>query len=141
MKFQTEWLPVEGTVPEFFTHLIRAIEAYAPHQYEIKLLNQVDRCAERAFLVEPVINPDCPEEFKRVVSEVVDFSSDINAKRQHDLTCTFPETHKCEIHHLTFDPKFVSVDEIAQSHPRSAKFLKQRKIDRVLRPENVVVSC
>ncbi len=28
VKFQTEWLPIEGTVPEFFTHLIHAIEAY-----------------------------------------------------------------------------------------------------------------
>ena len=128
-------------MPEFFTHLTRSIEAYAPHQYEIKLSNRVDKCAERAFLVEPVMNEDCPDEFKHVVSEVVDFSSDINAKREHDLTCTFPETHKCEVHHLTFDPKFVSVNEIEKSHPRSAKFLKQRKIDRVLRPENVVVYC
>ena len=37
VKFQTEWLPVEGMVPEFFTHLTRSIEAYPPHQYEIKL--------------------------------------------------------------------------------------------------------
>ncbi len=89
-----------------------------------------------------MINQDCPDEFKHVVSEVVDFSSDINAKRQHDLTCTFPETHKCEVHHLlTYLPKFVSVDEIAQSHPRSAKFLRQRNINRVLRPNNTVVYC
>ena len=141
IKFQTEWLPVEGTVPEFFTHLICSIEAYAPHMYELKLSERVDKCAERAFLVKPVINHDCPEEFRHVVSEVVDFSSDINAKRQHDLTCTFPETHKCEVHHLTFDPKFVSVDQIQHSHPRSAKFLKKKNIDRVLQPENVVVFC
>ena len=46
------------------------------------------------FLVEPVINEDCPEAFKWVVSEVVDFDSDANAKRQHDMTCSFPEIHK-----------------------------------------------
>ena len=68
--------------------------------------------------MEPLINDDCPEEFKHVVTEVVDFSSDIHAKREHDLTCTFPETHKCEVHHLTFDPKFVTVDEIERNHPR-----------------------
>ncbi len=101
----------------------------------------MNKCTERAFLVEPVINKDCPEVFKWVVSEVVDFSSNIQAKREHDLTCTFLETHKCKVHHLTFDPKFVSVDEIELSHPRSAKFLCQNKIDRVLRPENVVVYC
>ena len=141
VQFQTEWLPVEGTVPDFFTHLTRSLEAYAPHQYELKLSNRVFKCAERAFLVEPLINDDCPEEFKHVVTEVADFSSDIHAKREHDLTCTFPETHKCEVHHLTFDPKFVTVDEIERNHPRSAKFLRQRKIERVLRPENVVVYC
>ena len=69
------------------------------------------------------MNDDCPEEFKHVV-EVVDFSSDINSKRKHDLTCTFPETHKCEVRHLTFDPKFVTVDEIEQKHPRLAKLLQ-----------------
>lgn len=141
VKFQTEWLPVEGTVPEFFTHLTRSLEAYAPHQYELKLSNRVYKCAERAFLVEPLINDACPEEFKHVVTEVFDFSSDIHAKREHDLTCTFPETHKCEVHHLTFNPKFVSVDEIERHHPRSARFLRQRNIVRVLRPENVVVYC
>ena len=30
VKFQTEWLLVEGTVSEFFTHLTRAIEAFVP---------------------------------------------------------------------------------------------------------------
>ena len=78
--------------------------------------------------MERLINNDCPEEFKHVVTEVVDFSSDIHAKREHDLTCTFPETHQCEVHHLTFDPEFVTVDEIERNHPRSAKFLRQRKL-------------
>ena len=139
VKFQTEWLPVEDSVPEFFAHLVGALEAYMPHAYEIKLSDRVDKCAERAFLIDPAANPACPDEFKGVVMEVVDFSSDIHAKREHDVTCTFPESHKCEVHHLTFAPKFISVDAIAIDHPRSADTLRKRKIDRVLRAENVVV--
>ena len=141
VKFQTEWLPVEGSVPEFFEHLLRSIDAYLPHKYELNLSHRVEKRAERAFIVDPVIREDCPEEYKDTVLEVVDFSSDIHAKRSHDLTCSFPETHKCEVHHLTFQPKFVTVDEIEQHHPRSAKRLRNRGVDRVLRPENVVVYC
>jgi len=140
VKFQTEWLPREGTTPQFLTHLTTSLEAYLPHLYEIQLSNRVYKCVERAFLIEPLINPDCPPQFKDVIMEVCDFSSDIHAKRAHDLTCTFPETHKCEIHHLTFNSKFVSVDEIAKDHPRSANSLRKRGVERVLRPENVVVS-
>jgi len=89
--------------------------------------------------VSPAADDECPEEYKGTVSEVVDFASDIHAKRQHDLTCSFPESHKCEVHHLTFDPKFISVDEIEKSHPRSARMLRKRGVERVLRPENVVI--
>lgn len=138
VKFQTEWLPVKGTKPEFFTHLITSLDAYLPHLYEIQLSNCVDKCAERAFLVEPLTNLDCPEEFKDVVMEVCDVLSDIHAKRSHDTTCSFPETHKCEVHRLTFDPKFVSVEEIAKDHPRSAATLRKRGVERVFRPENGV---
>ena len=28
VKFQTEWLPVNGTVPEFFDHLTRLVQEY-----------------------------------------------------------------------------------------------------------------
>lgn len=132
---------MEGTVPEFFSHLLRCIEEYMPHVYELKLSNRVDKCAERAFVINPAANNECPDEFKEVIMEVVDFASDIHAKRQHDLTCTFPETHKCEVHHLTFDPKFISVIEIEENHPRSAKLLRKRGVERVLRPENVVIYC
>ena len=37
VKFQTEWLPVEGTRPQFFEHLVRSIEKYLPHAYEVQL--------------------------------------------------------------------------------------------------------
>ena len=141
VRFQTEWLPVDGSVPEFFAHLIRSIDAYLPHAFEIRLSNRVDKCAQRAFIVSPATDDECPEEYKGTVSEVVDFASDIHAKRQHDLTCSFPESHKCEVHHLTFDPKFISVDEIEKSHPRSARMLMKRGVERVLRPENVVIYC
>ena len=117
VKFQTEWLPVEGTVPEFFEHLRRSLDAYMPHKYELTLSGRADKCAERAFLVDPVACEDCPPEFKDCLLEVVDFLSDIHAKRSHDLTCSFPETHKCEAHHLTFNPKFVTVEEIGKEHP------------------------
>ena len=141
VKFQTEWLPVEGSVPEFFEHLNRSIQEYFPHAYKIKLSNRVGKLGERAFIIDPVARQDCPDEFKGVVSEVVDFASDIHAKRKHDLTCSFSESHKCEVHHLTFSPKFVTVDEIAVKHPRAAKTLMKRNIDRVLWPENVVAYC
>ena len=141
VKFQTEWLPVEGTVPEFVAHFIRSMEAYFPHTYELKLSNRVDKCAERAFIIDPATKDDCPDEFKGVVLEVVDFASDIHAKRHHDLTCSFPETHKCEVHHVTFGPKMVSVAEIEKDHPRAAKKMRNKKVERVLRPENVVFYC
>ena len=40
------------------------------------------------------------------------FASNIHAKRSHDLTCTFPKTHKYEVHHITHAPKFVTIEEI-----------------------------
>ena len=45
----------------------------ASHQCELNLSNRVFKCVERAFLVELFINYDCPQEFKHVVTEVVDF--------------------------------------------------------------------
>ena len=76
------------------------------------------------------------------MSEVVDFSSDINAKRAHDLTCTFPESHKCEVHCLTFNPRFMPIDDTFKiEHPKTYKMLRKRGVERVLRPESVVVFC
>ena len=74
--------------------------------------------------------------------EVVDFASDIHAKREHDRTCSFPETHKCEVHHLTFNSKFLPIDRDYQKlHPKSYQLLRKRGVERVLRPENIVVFC
>ena len=139
VRFQTEWLLVEDTVKEFFAHLIGVLKAYIPHVYEIKLSDRVGRYVEGVFLINPVANPVCPDEFKDVVMEVVDFLSNIHAKGEHDVTCTFPESHKCKVHHLSFDPKFVLVDIIEVNHPCSATALRKRKIDRVLHLENVVL--
>ena len=94
VKFQTEWLPVEGTVLDSFTHLAWLLEAYAPHLYELRLLNRVYKCADNTFLVKLLINGNCLEEFKLIVTVVIDFSGNIQATREHELTCTFPETHK-----------------------------------------------
>ena len=140
-KFQTEWLPVEGSLPQFFEHLIRSLEAYLPHSYETKLSNWVDKCAERAFLVlvDLVIQQNCPGELKGVVFEVNDFASDIHTTRHHDLTCSFLESHKCEVHHLSFAPTFVLVDEIETKHPRTARKLRKRGVAGVLCPENTVI--
>ena len=107
------------------------------------LSGRVDKCAERAFLIDPVARDDCPEEYKDVVCEVVDFSSDIQGKRAHDTTCAFPESHKCEVHHLVFDPYFVSVEDIEKKdkQKRAAENLRKRGVSRVLRNRNVVVYC
>jgi len=70
VRFQTDWLPTEGTVPEFLTHLVRSIDEYLPHAYEIKLSNRVDKCSERAFIVNPAAARNCPEEFNDVMTEV-----------------------------------------------------------------------
>ena len=126
VKFQTEWLPVEGTVKEFFVHVRDCINRYLPHSYEVTLSKRVDKCAERAFIIDPAARDDCPDEFKDVVCEVVDFSSDISAKRAHDATCSFPETHKLEVHHLIFNSEFVTVDEIEKDHKRSATLLRKK---------------
>jgi len=115
-------------------HLIRSIDAYLPHAYEMRLSNHVDKCAEHVFIVSPATDDECPEEYKGTVTEVFDFSCDIHAKHQHDLTCNFPESHKCEVHQLTFAPEFISVDQIEKSYPHSARMLRKRGVERVLRP-------
>ena len=144
VKFQTEWLPVVGTPREFLIHLRECITSYFPHEFEVKLSQRVDYCAQRAFMIDPVTREDCPEQQKDVVQEVVDFSADIQGKRAHDATCSFPEIHKCEVHHLTFDPRFVSVEEIEQEdggHKRAVANMRKLGVTRVLRNTNVVVYC
>ena len=142
VKFQIEWLPVEGSVHKSLERLREKFVSYLPHAYEVQLSNRVCRCEERAFIIDPVAREGCPEEFNDVVSEVVDFASAIHAKREHGITCSFPETHNCEVHHITFSPKFVTVDAIEKmGHKRSAKNHRNRKVERVLRPENVVFNC
>ena len=42
-----------------------------------------------------VARQDCPEEFKGVVNEDVDVASDIHAKHEHDLPCSFAYSYKC----------------------------------------------
>ena len=137
VKSQTEWLSVEGSVPKFLEHLRGIFESYSPHAYKVQLSNRVRRCEERAFIIDPVAREGCLEEFNDVVSEIVDFTSAIHTKRENNMMCSFPETHNCKVHHLTFSPKFVTVDTIKKiGHKRSAKNLRKRKVDRVLRPEN-----
>ena len=98
-----------------------------PHAYNIKLSARVDKCAYCAFLIAPSAN-------------LAQFSqSDIHAKCEHNVTYAFPEGDKYKVHHLTFTPKFVSVDGIANDDSHSATTLQKWKTDRVLRPENVVV--
>ena len=56
VKLQTEWLPVEGTVPEFFAHLSRSLDAYLSHSCKLRLSSRVDKCAERASIINPAAN-------------------------------------------------------------------------------------
>jgi len=67
---------------------------------------------KRAFVVNPAADRNCPEECKDVITEAVDFASDIYAKREYDLTCSITETHKCEVYHLSFGSKSVSFEYI-----------------------------
>ena len=85
-----------------------------------------------AFIVNPAADRNCPEELKDVIMEVVDFASDIHATREHDLTYSIAETHKCGVYHLTFGPKFVSTEDIEKDHPRVAKTLRERGVEIVL---------
>ena len=108
----------------------------------MKLSGRVEKCAEYAFIVDPVARKDCPDELKGVVCELVDFSNDIQAKRAHDTTCRFPKVHKCEFHHLIFDPKIVSVDAIdKEGHVQTSTSLRNKTVERVLRPNNVLAFC
>ena len=141
VKFQTKWLPVEGTAPHFLSHFRAAITAYLRHAYEVKLFGRIDKCTECAFIIDPVARGNCPDEFKGAVSEVVDFASDIQAKRAHNTTCNFPEAHKCEVHHLIFDPKFVSVDDIKKDHAQLTISLRERGEETSLSPKNIIVYC
>ena len=54
VKFQTEWLPVEVSLLQLFSHLHATIDAYFLHSYEVNISRRVDKCAERAFIVDPV---------------------------------------------------------------------------------------
>ena len=127
IKSQTEWLPVEGTVPEFLENVRAKCESYTAHNYKVQLSNRVHRCKERSFIIDPVARDNCPEEFKDMVLEVLDFASAIFSKRKHDLTCAFPESHNCEVHHITFSPTFITVNKIENmGHKRTAKKLRQR---------------
>ena len=66
--------------------------------------------------------------------------SDIQEKRAHDATCSFPEVHKCEFHLLTFEPKFVSMDDIdKEGHGWTVASPRNKNLEKVLRSENVVV--
>ena len=56
-----------------FEHLRRSLDAYMPHKYELTLSGRADKCAEQAFLVDPVAREDCLPEFKDCLLEVVDF--------------------------------------------------------------------
>ena len=102
------------TVPEFFSQLVDALEEYQVLIYDIKLSHRVNKHEEKCFLIEPDINSNCPEEYKGVVFEQVEFSSIIHAASAYDLTCSIPELQKCEVHCLTFDPKLVPVELIKE---------------------------
>ena len=73
------------------------------------------------------------------VLEVVDLASNIHTKRKHDLTSSFPESHKCEVHHVTSAPKFVTFDGIAMRHPRSAKNSEETYRWQSIGWENIVM--
>ena len=140
VKTQREWLPVSGSVPEFFVHLRSVIEVFQYHQYETKLSHRSKKKEEQCFLYLPAISPEeCPEEYKNVVREEVDFSSVLHASRAHDLTCHTPEQHQCEIHIATGNPKICTVDSIKAAHPRTARALEKKGIHRFLRAQNVVI--
>ena len=61
--------------------------------------------------------------------------------RDHEITCSFPETHKGEVYHITFASKFVSVNELEKDHPWYAKTLRKQKVERVICHDNVVIYC
>jgi len=69
------------------------MQYYMPHAYKIKLPNRVNKLAERAYIIDPVARANYPGEFKGVVSEIVDFASDIHAKQNHETYVKFIISH------------------------------------------------
>ena len=127
---------------DFFINLCACIDKYFPHKYKVRLSERADYNAQRAFMIDPVTREDCPEEYKDVASKMCDFSTDIQGKRAKDTTCSFPEMHKMEVHHLTHDSHFVLVDEIEKEgggHKRAAANLRKQGVTRVPRNYNVVM--
>ena len=60
------------------------------------------------------------------------------------MTCSIPEMHKCELHHLTFDSRIVSVEETKQEvggHKRAVANMRKLGVTQVLWNTNVVVYC
>ena len=67
VKFHTEWLPVEGPPLQLFSHLHATIDAYFLHSYEVNIYRRVDKCEERAFIVDTVARNNFWDGFKGVV--------------------------------------------------------------------------
>ena len=61
---------------DFLLNLRAFIDKYFLHKYKMRLSERVDYSTHRAFMIDHVTREDFPEEYKDVVSEVCDLSTD-----------------------------------------------------------------
>ena len=130
-----EYLPIRRTLKDFLVTMRIKIEIYAEHLYELKLSRRSSRCIERRHLIEPAINNNCPDEYKGFVTSHVDFSSVIRSQRGTNLTCSFTDSHFA----IAFEPCLVTIERIADMHPRTARRLEKKGIDRTVVATHVIV--
>ena len=62
VKNHMEWLPVSGSVNNFFVKLLHVLGTYFSHTYEINIIHRVKKREEQALLYEPTINISFHEE-------------------------------------------------------------------------------
>lgn len=125
---QEEWLPVCGTRREFMFHLKEAFDKCIEHHWPIKHDRKSRRREERAFLHQPAFPDACPDKCKDTAHIHSDFSSVLHTVREHDKTCSCPESHNCNVVHVTHSPCVQTVDSLAEQHPRTAKKLAERGV-------------
>jgi hypothetical protein len=138
VSMQDEWLPVCGTRKQFMFFLKKKFEVFMEHCWRLKMDRRAKLREIRTYLHRPAVNPNVPESTKDVIFLQGDFSSVIHSVRTHDITCSHPEPHNCNVMHATYGPSITTTDSIGQDHPKTAQRLQKQGVDQVVRCENTV---
>jgi hypothetical protein len=130
------WLPKRGTRMEFMFYLKQKFELYARHQWQVKFDRRARMREIFNYLVRPAIDSAAPIALKDVCYLQSDFSSVLHSLREHDATCSFPESHNCDVVCATFSPRAVAIETMSDTHPRTVKKMHKKGITRLIQRQN-----